>query len=156
MAIPDHLTCLLRNLYIGQEARVRTEHGTTEWFQIRKGVHWDYILSLFNFYVYLVNMQSTLCERLGWWFKTGIKIARGNINSLRCADDTTLMAEREEQKSLLISVEESVKAGLKLNIQKMNLMVCSHITSWKIDGNTMETDLFLWAPKSLQMVTAAM
>ena len=88
--------------------------------------------------------------------QTGIKIARRNINNLRCADDTTLMAEREEQKSLLISVEESVKAGLKLNIQKMNLMVCSHITSWKIDGNTMETDLFLWAPKSLQMVTAAM
>ena len=86
--------------------------------------------------------------------KGGIKIAGRNTNNLRYADDTTLMAEREEQKSLLISMKESVKPGLKLIIQKMNLMLSSHITSWQIDRNTMETDLFLWAPKSLQMVTA--
>ena len=116
----------------------------------------EYTKAVYCHSAYLTYMQSISCEILAWMTQAGIKVSGRNINNLRCADDTTLMAEREEQKSLLISVEESVKAGLKLNIQKMNLMVCSHITSWKIDGNTMETDLFLWAPKSLQMVTAAM
>ena len=117
MGIPDHLTCLLRNLYAGQEATVRTEHGT-DWFQIRKGVHQGCILSpcLFNFYAEYVMRNAGLEEA-----QAGIKIAGRNINNLRYADDTTLVAESEELKSLLMKVkEESEKVGLKLNIQKTN------------------------------------
>ena len=117
MGIPDHLTCLMRNLYAGQEATVRTRHGTMDWFQIGKGVHQGCILSpfLFNFYAEYIMRNAGLEET-----QTGIKIARRNINNLRYADDTTLMAESEEElKSLLIKVkEESEKVGLKLNIQK--------------------------------------
>ena len=116
MGILDHLTCLLRNLYADQEATVRTGHGTTEWFQIGKGVRQGYILSpcLFNLYAEYIMRNAGLDEA-----QAGIKIARRNINNLRYADDTTLMAEREEElKSLLMNVkEESEKAGLKLNIQ---------------------------------------
>ena len=117
MGIPDHLTCLLRNLYAGQEATVRTEHGTTDWFQIGKGVHQGCILSpcLFNLYAEYIMRNAGLEEA-----QAGIKIARININNLRYADDTTLMAEsKEELKSLLMKVkEESEKVGLKLNIKK--------------------------------------
>ena len=157
VGIPDHLTCLLRNLYAGQEATVRTGHGTTDWFQIRKGVCQACILSpcLFNFYAEYLMRNAGLEEALA-----GIKIARRNINNLRYADDNTLMAESEEElKSLLAKVkEESEKVGLKLNIQKTKIMASGPITSWEIDGETMETvsDFIFWAPKSLQMVTAAM
>jgi len=133
MGIPDHLTCLLRNLYAGQEAIVRTGHGTTDWFQIGKGVCQGYILSLclFNFYAEYIMRNGVLEEA-----QAGIKIARRNINNLRYADDTTLMAESEEEfKSLLMKVkEESEKVGLKLNIQKMKIMASGPITSWEIDG----------------------
>ena len=129
MAIPDHLTCLLRNLYGGQEATVRTEHGTTDWFQIGKGVCQGCILSpcLFNLYAEYIMRNARLDEA-----QAGIKIAGRNINNLRYADDTTLMAEsKEELKSLLMKVkEESQKAGLKLNIQKAKIMASSPITSW--------------------------
>ena len=128
MGIPDHLTCLLRNLYAGQEATVRTGHGTTDWFQIRKGVHQGCILSscLFNFYAEYIIRNARLDEA-----QAGIKIARRNINNLRYADDITLMAESEEElKSLLMKVkEESEKAGLKPNIQKNEIMASSPITS---------------------------
>ena len=117
MGIPDRLTCLLRNLYVGQEVTVRTRHGTTDWFQIGKGVHQGYILSpcLFSLYTKYIMRNAGLEEA-----QAGIKIAKRNINNLRYADDTTLMAEREEElKSLLMKVkEESEKVGLKLNIQK--------------------------------------
>ena len=116
MRKPDHLTCLLRNLYAGQEATVRTGHGTTDWFQIGKGVHEGCILSpcLFNFYAEYIMRNAGLEEA-----QAGIKIAERNINNLRYADDTTLMAESEELKSLLMKVkEESEKVGLKLNIWK--------------------------------------
>ena len=116
MGIPDHLTCLLRNVYAGQEATVRTGHGTTDWFQIGKGVRQGCILSpcLLNFYAEYIMRNTGLEEA-----QAGIKIARRNINHLRYADDTTLMAESEELKSLLIKVkEESEKVGLKVNIQK--------------------------------------
>ena len=130
MGIPDHLTCLLRNLYAGQEATVRTRHGTTDWFQIGKGVCQGCILSpyLFNLYAEYIMRNAGLEEP-----QAGIKIARRNINNLRYADDTTLMAESEEElKSLLVKVkEESEKAGLKLNIQKTKIMVSSSITSWQ-------------------------
>ena len=136
--IPDHLTCLLRNLYAGQEATVRTGHGTTDWFQIGKGVCQGCILSLYllNFYAEYIMRNTVLEEAQG-----GIKIARRNINSLRYADDTTLMAESEEElKSLLLKVkEESEKSGLKLNIQKTKIMASGLITSWQIDGETVET-----------------
>ena len=138
MGIPDHLTGLLRNLYAGQEARLRTGHGTTDWFQIRKGVSQGCILSscLFNFYAHYIVINTRLHEA-----QAGLKIAGRNINNLRYADDTTLMAESEEElKSLLMKVkEESEKAGLKLNIQKMKIMASDPITSWQIDGETMET-----------------
>ena len=137
MGIPDHLTCLLRNLYAGQEATVRTEHRTTDWFQIGKGVPLGYILSpcLFNFYAEYIMRNAGLEEA-----QAGIKIARRNINNLRYADDTTLMAENEELKSLLMKVkEESEKAGLKLNIQKTKIMASGPITSWQLDGETVET-----------------
>ena len=106
MGIPDHLTCLLRNLYASQEATVRTGHGTTDWFQIRKGVHQGYILSpcLFNLYAEYIMRNAGLDEA-----QAGIQIARRNINNLRYADDTTLMAEKEELKSLLMKVKEERK-----------------------------------------------
>ena len=152
----SNLLCLLRNLYAGQEATVRTGHGTTDWFQIGKGVHQGYILSpcLFNLYAEYIMRNAGLEEA-----QAGIKIARRNINNLRYADDTTLIAESEEElKSLLRKVkEESEKVGLKLNIQKMKILASGPITSWQIDGETMETVTdFFGAPKSLQMVTAAM
>ena len=136
MGIPDHLTCLLRNLYAGQETRVRTGHGKTDWFQIGKGVRQGCILSpcLFNLYAEYIMRNAWLNEA-----EAGIKIAGRNINNLRYADDTTLVAESEELKSLLIKVkEESEKSGLKLNIQKTKIMPSSPITSWQIDGETME------------------
>ena len=136
--IPDHLTCLVRNLYAGQEATVKTGHGTTDWFQIGKGVRHGCILSpcLFNFYAEYIMRNAGLEEA-----QAGIKIARRNINSLRYADDTTIMAESKEQlKSLLIKVkEETEKAGLKLNIEKTKILASGPITSWKTDGETMET-----------------
>ena len=144
MGIPDHLTCLLRNLYAGQEATVRTRHGTTDWLQIGKGVHQGYILSpcLFNLYAEYIMLNAGLDEA-----QAGIKVTKRNINNLRYADDTTLMAEREEElKSLLMKVkEESEKASLKLNIQKTKIMASGPTTSWQIDGETMETvrDCFL-------------
>ena len=137
MGIPDHLTCLLRNLYAGQKATVRTRHGTTDWFQIWKGVHQGCILSpcLFNLYAEYITRNHGLDEA-----QAGIKIAGRNINNLRYVDDTTLMAEIEELKSLLMKVkEESKKVDLKLNIQKTKIMVSSPITSWHIDGETVET-----------------
>ena len=156
MGIPDHLTCLLKNLYAGQEATVKTGHETTDWFQIWKRVHQGYILShcLFNFYVEYIMRNVGLDEG-----QAGVEIARRNINNLSYAEDTTLVAESEEElKSLLMKVkEESEKVGLKLNIQKTKIMASGPITSWQIDGETMETDrLFSWAPKLLQIVTAAM
>ena len=128
MGIPDHMTCLLRNLYAGQEANVRTEHGTTNWFQIGKGVYQGCILSpcLFNFYAEYIMRNAGLDEA-----KAGIKIAGRNTNNLRYADDTTLMAETEEKlKSLLMKVQkESEKVDLKLNIQKTNIMATGPISS---------------------------
>ena len=138
MGIPDHLTCLLRNMYAGQEATVRIGHGTTDWFQIGKGVRQGYILSpsLFNLYAEYIMRNVWLDEA-----QAGIKIGGRNINNLRYADDTTLMAESEEElKSLLMKVkEESEKVGLKLNIQKTMIMASGPITSWQIDGETVET-----------------
>ena len=128
MGIPDHLTCLLRNLYAGQEATVRTRLGTTDWFQIGKGVHQDCILSpcLFNLYAKYIKRNAGLNEA-----QAGIKIAKRNINNLRYANDTTLMAESEELKSLLIKVkEEREKVGLKLNIQKTKVIASGPISSW--------------------------
>ena len=131
MGIPDHLTCLLRNLYTSQEATVRTRHGTTDWFQIRKGVRQGCILSpcLFNFYAEYITRNAGLEEA-----QAGIKTAGRNINNLRYADDTTLMAESEEKlKSLLMKVKEkSEKVGLKLNNQKTKIIASGPITSWEI------------------------
>ena len=157
MGIPEHLTCLLRNLCAGQEETVRTGHGTTDWFQIGKGVCQGCILSpcLFNLYAEYKMRNSGLEEA-----QTGSKISGRNINNLRYADDTTLMTEREEElKRLLMKLkEESGNVGLKLNIQKTKIMASSPITSWEIDGETVETvaDFNFCAPKSMQMVTAAM
>ena len=138
MGIPDHLTCLLRNLYAGQEATVRTRHGTTAWFQIGKGVCQGCILSLglFNLCAEYIMRNAGLEEA-----QAGIKIAGRNINNLRYAEDTTLMAESEEDlKNIWMKVkEESEKVGLKLNIQKMKIMASGPITSWEIDGETVET-----------------
>ena len=138
MGIPDHLTCLLRNLYAGQEATVRTVHGTTDWFQTGKGVHQRYILPpcLCNLNAEYIMRNAGLEEA-----QAGIKNAGNNINNLRYADDTTLMAESEEElKSQLMKVkEESGKVGLKLNVQKTKIMASGPITSWQIDGETMET-----------------
>ena len=134
MGIPDHLTCLLRNLYAGQEATVRTGHGITDWFQVRKGVRQGCILSpcLFNLYAEYIMRNVGLDEA-----QAGIKIAGKSINNLRYADDTTLLAESEEVKSLLMTVkEESEKAGLKLSIQKTKIMASGPIISWEIDGET--------------------
>ena len=136
MGIPDHLSCLLRNVYAGQEATVRTGHGTTDWFQIMKGVHRGCILSScsFNFYAEYIMRNAGLDEA-----QAGIKIAGRN---------TTLMTESRELNSLLMKVkEESEKVGLKLNIHKTKIMASGPITSWQIDGKTMETvrDLiFFW------------
>ena len=144
MGIPYHLTCLLKNLYAGQEATVRTGHGPTDWFQIEKGVHQGCILSpcLFNLYAEYIMRNAGMEEA-----QTGIKISGRNINNLRYADDTTLMAESEDKlKSLLMKVkDESKKVGLKLNIQKTKIMASGPITSWEIDGETVETvsDYFL-------------
>ena len=128
--IPDHLTCLLRNMYADQEATVRIGHGTTDWFQIGKGVHQGCVLSpcFFNLYAEYIMRNAGLEEA-----QAGIKIAGRNINNLRYADDTTLMAESEE---------ESEKVGLKLNIQKTKIMASGPITSWEIDGETVETVSF--------------
>ena len=156
MGIPEHLTCLLRNLHAGQETTVTTGHGV-DWFQIGKGVRQGCILSpcLFNLYAEYILRNAGLEEA-----QAGIKIGGRNINNLRYADNTTLMAESEEElRSQLMKVkEESEKVGLKLNIQKMKIMAPGPITSWEIDVETVETvsDLFFWAPKSLQMVTATM
>ena len=136
--IPDYFTSLLRNLYAGQEATVRTGHGTTDWFQIGKGVCQGCILSpcLFNLYAEYIMRNAGLDEA-----QAGIKIARRNINNLKHTDDTTLMAESEEElKSLLMKVkEESEKVGLKLNIQKTKIMESGPISSWEIHGETVET-----------------
>ena len=138
MGTPDHLICLSINLYAGQEATDRTGHGTTDWFQIGKGVRQGCILSpyLFNFYAEYIMRNVGLEET-----QAGIKIAGRNINNLRYADDTTLMAESEEElKGLLMKVkEESEKVGLKLNIQKTKIMESGPITSWQIDGEKVET-----------------
>ena len=137
MGIPDHLICLLRNLYAGQEATVRIGHGTTDWFHIGKGVHQGCILSscLFNLYAEYIMQNAGLNEA-----QAGIKLSGRNINNLRYADDTTLMAENEDElKSLLMKVKEERETGLKLNIQKTKIMASGPITSWQIDGETMET-----------------
>ena len=143
MEIQDHLTCLLRNLYAGQEAMVRTGHGTTDWFQIGKGVCQGCILCpcLFNLYAEYIMRNAGLEES-----QAGIKIARRNINNLRYTDDTTLMADSEEELKLMKKIgqytfqkEESEKVGLKLNIQKTNIVASGPITSWEIDGETVET-----------------
>ena len=148
MGIPDHLTCILRNLYSGQEATVRTGHGTADWFQIGKGVHKGCILSpcLFNLHAEYIMRNGRLDEA-----QAGIKIARRNINDLRYPDETALMAESEELKSLLMKVkEESEKVGLKLNIKKTKIMVSSPVTSMQIDRETMEmvTD-FIWGDSKI-------
>ena len=147
MGTPDYLTCLLRNLYAGQEATVRTGHGATDWLQIGKGVCQGSILSpcLYNLYAEYIMRNAGLEEA-----QAGIKIAGRNINNLRHADDTTLMAESEEElKSLLMKVKESDKVGLKLSIQKTKIMAFSPITSWQIDGETVETvaDFIFWGSK---------
>ena len=138
MGIPDHLTCLQRNLYAGQKGTVRTGHGPTDWFQIGKGVDQGCILPpcLFNLHAENIMRNAELDEAQG-----GIKIARRNINNLRYADDTTLIAENEEGlKSLLMKVkEESEKVGLQLSSQKTKMMASGPITSWQIDGETMKT-----------------
>jgi len=156
MGIPDHLICLLKNLYAGQEATVRTGHGTTDWFQIGKGVCQGCILvpCLFNLYAEYIMRNAGLEET-----QAGIKIAGRNLNNLRYADDTTLMAESEEElKSLLMKVKvESEKVGLKLNIQKMNHGIWSHHfmgTRWGNSGNSVR--LYFSGLQNGQMVTAAM
>ena len=141
----------MRNLYASHEATIRTVHGTTDWFQIGKGVHQGCILSpcLFNFYAAYIMRNAGLEET-----QAGIKIAGRKINNLRYADDTTLMTESEEELKTLMKVkEESEKVGLKLNIQKTKIMGSGPITSWEIDGETVETvsDFILGAPKSLQI-----
>ena len=153
MGIPDHLTCLLRNLYTVQEATVRTGHGTANWFQIGKGVCQA---CLFNFYAEYIIRNAGLDEAQG-----GINISGININNLRYADDTTLMPESEEElKSLFMIVKvESEKVALKFNIQKTKIMASGPIILWEINGERLETVsdfIFCGAPKSLQVVTAAM
>ena len=142
MILTDHSTCLLKNLYAGQEATVKTGHGTTHWFQIRKGERQGCILSpcLFNLDVEYIMRNTGLDEP-----QAGIKIAGRNINNLRYADDTTFMAKSEELKSLLLK-EESEKVGLKLSIKKTKIMASGPITSWQIDGgNSGKSDrLYFW------------
>ena len=153
IGIPDYLICLLRNLYAGQEAPVRTGHRTKDWFQIRKGVCKGCILSpcLFNLYAEYIFQNARLYEA-----QAGNKVADKNINNLRYADDTTLMAESKELKSLLMK-EKNERVDLKLNFQKTKIMASGPITSWQIDGGEMETvtDFILGAPKSLEIVTAS-
>ena len=153
VGISDHLTCLLRNLCAGQEATVRTGHGTTDWFQIWKGVCQDCILSpcLFNLYAECNRRNAGLEEA-----QAGIKIARRNINNLRYAADTILMAESEDElKSLLMKVkEESEKVGLKLNIQKTKIMASGPITSWEIDGEAVETVSYFLGGRGGSKITA--
>ena len=149
MGIPDDQTCFLRNLYVSQKATVRTRHGTIYWFQIGKGVHQGCILSpcLFNFYAECIMGNARLDEA-----QPRIKTARRNINNHRYADDTALMAEsKEELKSLLMKVkEESGKVGLKLSIQKTKIMATGPITSWQIDGETVETVRdFIWGSSKI-------
>ena len=152
----DHLTCLLRNLYAGHEATVRTGHGTTDWFQIRKGVHQGCILSpcLFNLYAEYIMWNAGLDEAQAW-----IKIAGRNINNLRYADDTTLMAESEKKlKSLLLKVkDEKWKSWLKTfrKLRSWHPVPSLHDKQMKKQGKHWQT-LFSWAPNSLQMVTTAM
>ena len=138
MGIPVHLACLLRNLYAGQEATVRTGHGTTDWFQIGKGIRQGCVLSpcLVNLYAEYITRNARLDEA-----QPRKKIARRNSNNLRYADDMTLTAESEEElKSLLMKVkEENEKVGLKLNIQKTKIVASGPITSWQIEGETVET-----------------
>ena len=136
MGIPDHLTFLLRNLYAGQKATLRTGRGTTDWFQIGKGVCQGCILSpcLFNLYAQYIMQNAGLEEA-----QAGIKIAGRNINNLRYTDDIILMANGEEDELLMKVKEESEKVGLKLNIQKTKIMASGPITSWQIDEETMET-----------------
>ena len=136
MGLPEHLTRLLRNMYAGQEATVRTGHGTTDWFKIRKGACQVLSPCLFNLYAEYIMRNADLDEA-----QAEIKIAGRNINNLRYADDTTLMAESEEElKSLLMKVkEESENVGSKLNIQKTKIMASGLITSWQIGGETVET-----------------
>ena len=145
MGIPDHLTCLLRNLYAGQKATVRTGHGTTDWFQIGKGVCHGCILSpcLFNFYAEYIMQNSSLDES-----QDGIKTAGTNFSKLSYTDDATLVAESEKElKSLLMKVkEENEKVGLKLNIQKTKIMASGPITSWEIVGETV-SDFIFWGSK---------
>ena len=152
----SEMNCLLRNLYASQEAAARTGHGTTGWFQIGKGVHQGCILSpcLFNLYAEYIMRNAGPEET-----QAGIKIARRNINNLRYEDDITLMAISEELRSLLMKVkEESAKADLKFKIQKTKIMASGPITSWEIDGETVETvsDFILGGSKITQMVIAAM
>ena len=157
MGIADHLTCFLRNLYEGQEATVRTGQGTTDWFQIGKGVCQGCIVSpgLFNLYAEYIMWNAGLDEA-----QAGIEIAGRNINNLRYTDDTTFMAENQKLKSLMMKVkEESEKVGLKLNIQKTKIMYGIQFhhfmaNGWGNNGNSER--LFWVAPKSLQMVTEAM
>ena len=157
MGITDQLTCLMKNLYAGQEATVRTRYGTIDWFQIGKGGCQGSILPhcLCNLYAEYIMRNAELEEA-----QARIKISRRNINNLRYADDTTLMAESEEElKSPLMKMKkESEKVGLKLNIRKTRIMTSSPITSWQIDGEPMErvTEFIFWASKSLRMITAAM
>ena len=151
MGILDNLTCLLRNLYAGQEVTVRTGHGKMDWFQIGKGIHQGCILSpcFFNLYAEYIMRNAGLGEA-----QVGFRITRRNINKLRYADDTTLMAERKEElESLLMKVKEEIeKAGLKFNIQKTKIMASGPITSYQVDEGTMETvrNFICLAPKSLQ------
>ena len=134
MEIPDHLTCLLRNLYAGQEATVSRRHGTTDWLQIGKGVRQGCMLPpcLFNLYAEYIMRNAGLDEA-----QTGISIAGRNINNLRYADDTSLMAESQHELKILLKVtEESEKVGLKCNVQKTKILASDPITSWQIDGET--------------------
>ena len=157
MGIPDHLTCLLRNLYAGQEEQLELDMEQQTGSKYEKKVRQGCILSpcLFNLYAEYIRRNAGLDEA-----QAGIKIVRRNINNLRYVDDTTLIAESEELRSLLVKVkDESEKVGLKFNVQKTKIMASSPITSWQIDAETMETvrDFIFWrAPKSLQMVIAAM
>ena len=146
MGIPEHLTCLLRNLYAGQEATVRIGHGITYWFQIGKGVCQGCVFSpcLFNLYAEYIMRKARLDEA-----QARIKTAGRNINNLRYADDTTLMAESKGELKSLLMKEEHEKAGLKLNIQKTKIMASGPITSWQTDGETVErgTDFILGGSK---------
>ena len=144
VGVPDHLTYLLRNLYTGQEATVRTGHETMDWFQIQKGIHQGCILSpcLFNLYAEYIMRNAGLDEA-----QAGIRIAGRNIYNLRYTDATTLMAEIEGELKSLLMKEASEKAGIKLNIQKTKIMASGPITSWQIDGETMETVIFFLGSK---------